>query len=884
MSAEFNNFHKLLIQYLEYSSPESKVLFKRRLGKLVSDRIGRRRERGTGKKKGALTRFALDVSGFNINPSEDYRVLFANLVRGQGRVAAAEAIFFLCNKLDGFNKITHEAGLAIGLDTEADDWKGLELKREYTLNDVFAELYAPATPLPSNASSASSDDAFRNESERYARNVISHSHWQRFRQGGRRYLHPLANPGAPAKDLETAPLLPTEYTREVESYLHQNAQRTVLLLGDIASGKSSCVEYVTQQWLARGRERSVTILPLTGEFSEGAEWTVTRAARAFIDVLSAVEEREAEAHLFIVEDAHEGFKGARPLWTEGVVRQFSHLRIIITSRSDTGKRVLDSIRSDWGIDDPAVVALLPSVTAKALADSVRTTNRVPVPGEMADLFPELGNNLFAFASALRVLQMNPSHALDLNLAYEAVTIELERLCEHPATQALSLQADGIEGFKATILLIWMLGAVDGSFEDYQIARMLNRTSVGQTLTYLISIEELFRDEKGALRGRRHPGWGSLVMKAVSESDKYENFYYELKQRIQNRFSTDPAIKGASDAISLILFCAMSMGICSIRTTGFICIGQHLHESFLDASEMLRQAGFLDRWPVEDRAQVILDLASSGRRSRPGDDSFRQKFMDDGYRLVCHTLSGIEESDGGEELQRLLGFALYEKAYFEMLRGDLAAAEASFARSVAHEHNIPSRRIFEIMSASQQAITLSFQFKTREAVAILDGYRDELIAKSNDPAESKLAFRFGANFWYSAYEAALVERDVDQARKHLEVFLDWQTKSGFSVSRAIYDARLALLTSDYEQAVNQAATALETREARTYAEMYMTSNRVLGDAHFALGNLKDAELIYLPLIPGSEDGFDEPEALLVRDRLASLAKGLTFAKAIEDSRV
>lgn len=790
----------------------------------------------------------------------------------QGSVVKAAAFhFYFLSSGDRYKEQADALGEAIDLNSllgpaefalEAIDPANNVMSQGNPVPPVAPVEVEPEPPLPPDRA--------------YAERYVSFDKWLAARQQSRDRTHPLGS------DRRAAPLLPNETSADLLASLEQRVPKQVFLEGEIASGKSSCIEIAAAAWRDAKPGRTITILPLTSQFSAGRNWSATDAAASFIDVMAELKPEEADKHLFIVEDAHEGVIDKNVEWAGEKVRDLSHLRMILTSRPEAATSIREALLEKWSVKPVrATTALLE--TADALAEAALPSNSA-AQNAILGLVPELGNSLIALAAALRILQRDLSQEVTIELAFRAIDSELTRLFDLKTVQRFGLTGDDVIELKLATLTAWMLGGIEAPFSPAQLAKLLDKTDLSRSIQLLELMEEVFLSEDGRYHVKRHPGWGLLVMKAMDEYAEFDPFRDALRRRVASRLLEGTHYTTFDTGLAAFLFGVLALDIRSVRDVGFFCVGRHMHDEFLQAASVLQHhANFRKRAALE-RSELLLYIANSGRRCRPGDIAQRQQLLRYGVGLIDTAIQDIEQIGDRAARDRLLGYALYERGYAQLHRGNFDASANDFGLSAEHEARVPNREIFGIASAAMQAIALSHFGKPNEARVILDRQEARLEELGAPPAD-RIIYRFGANHWYAAFELALAARDFDSAAKSMKKNMSWQTASGMSISPAVHQARLELLKGDFEAALSLAKIAVDSREASVSAEDFTVANRVMADALLATGNPDAAADMYKSLLPPPGSEFFDAEVQLIRDkRLALLERGVEPREILAQTRV
>lgn len=677
------------------------------------------------------------------------------------------------------------------------------------------------------------------------------------------------------------PLSATAQSTEVTSHVAELATDpfTVILVGDVASGKSVLVSQVGRS-LTENHSADCYVVPLGRDFSLREDWQLTDCLQAFYGVISNLPTAQLKRTIFIVEDIHESCLPLGRRWPFPEAHDLADLRLILTTRpaalGDLTQRLADNHR----VVNPTVIRIDPRVTAQALISTAVPEADAARRVDFIRLYAQFGNSLVALSAAIDAWMGNlgkKDEGVSVQLAYNAVASEISRI-------ASILTKGGDIGFERRVVaLLWMFGGVDaapkpsvldGYFGTAISDTLLNRLEADHEIA--ITTE---RDGR-VINVLRHPAWGHLTMTAVDESAELS----ALRTEILKRFREQCKARGLGKPVDVagtslkpsvcILFIALVERLRGDHDLAFYCSGRYLYDEYITASGMVLESELLDAEDPESRirmSKLMLEKADHERRVFVENVDQWQDNLEAGYQLLQRGCE-VRRKELGRNLEDddERDWVYYTEAYYLYLLGRLEEAAELFQLSMDTARQVGGRRLlFAPMSGVMVGRVEIARRSFERAKKILDDVLDlqesrELAALGTDEA-----FRFRSNAYAALAEVALNSRAVDEASNYIKLHdVSAGRSTKLSASSELFQARLHLCRGEGAAAEERVVASLKDDLGMKSVERWLEANRVKGDAMILQGRRQQAIESYRLIVPQKRMcRFDE--VVIAAERLSRL---------------
>lgn len=648
--------------------------------------------------------------------------------------------------------------------------------------------------------------------------------------------------------------VPTSVVRLILD-LYQCGSRHFLLVGDIASGKSTTASDVVRTILnSPGGPRATAVLPLGLDFGSrpDIDWSRLTAMASLAEYMAQLGQFEQLEHLILVEDAHTSltpsFTGYNPI-------DLNSCNIVITCRSGAESAAEDRLREYWGIE-PEVVFLDPSVSAETMIEAaiseVIPERHAAIRRDMHGVFRSFGSNLFMLRLVIAAWNNDQDQVISMDLAYDAVKRELYRVA--------GAMADGNDTAedRVKLILVWMLSGLDLKASREILSTYFGLDVPQSNLRRLqqereIAVADLSDDDFSVLR---HPAWGLLALKAIDEHDGLKPERRIIRQRFDAVAIADMPphcqSKAAREwkASEALIFSVLDSGRATPDELAFTCSGKHISDEFVQAVNVRVDCQEADGVSKKDLAEEITAIVNNLRRVASRDPDQQTVAWSDGLQLTEEAIS-LREADFGEGLpgDELAGRLYYQLGYYQYLLGRFDEARATFLKSAKSDLALGSvRQVFAGMS------------KVMEANATLDGgdidqaeaYVAEAMALIGTD-ESRFGHQFRGNAEGTTFEISIRRRNVQEAADALERFKEEFDLAGVVSPFGVRDAKLALLDGRFGDADSLCDTVYLDTQHMSYAETRIEASRVKGDCLLAMGCFEEADRIYRGVLPRDLNG-------------------------------
>lgn len=704
--------------------------------------------------------------------------------------------------------------------------------------------------------------------------------WQEYREQRRQHLHPHA-----IDSEKLQPLVEHPGYESAKEALFSKSHRHVLLTGPIASGKSSTVELLIADWKHENPGTwEVTLLPLSGEFSTGEDWIRSEAYREFLDKVEIRSQQLKRNNLFIIEDIHEYVFENRAMFTFEALRSIDleNSAIIVTTRPDQLEEVRTLISGWRGAKFTEVQVHGNEIATRLIAQNTTSIEQL---SEFEHLFHQCGKSLVALAAALATAIKESSNVINIDLAYQAVSAEIDRIFDQRGANS---SHDTKDTDKVSLLLVWMLGGMEVEFSAAELAILLDEIDAKTTLPKLVALQEVAQTATDRYRCLRHPAWGQLVMAALQN---YDIRYFEnIRNRIVRRSIS--SLKAANapvedieaeirkDVLTTFFYSLLYHEISTTERLSFMATGRHMHEEFALAGRFFIEGGVSYKGPIENRSELMLEIATSIRRAQNDDHEQRQDLLQQ-CQIMLDEVVKLEKSRlDTNEITELGGRVLYEVGYLEMLSGDIPAATSYLKQSKIVDLSTKGRELFGAMSAVVESITHVYLNDLQTAQTTLKEIESVFDRLKSDPSVNKTRLnRFFASFIHAKFEIAMAKKLPSEARKLAGEYEALCRDLGISTDINCYLARAAILDTDYSAALEFAHKAIALGASTTTAEGYSSTYRTLGDAYLGMGKLEEARVAYSKVVSEEANlqSFLDHEMATVISRRKMIDDGVVMEK-------
>lgn len=755
----------------------------------------------------------------------------------------------------------------------------LSTQRHVRMIEKGAHWPTPRTRQKINAVLAISVfDMLRVEGKEPDTYELDEGSWLEYRRLRRGKLHPVDEETG-----DTQRLVNTSSCDAALTVIFDPDKRHILLSGDIASGKSSTVELLVQAWQDRyPKSGRVTLLPLAGEFSSGAQWDRSAAHLSFMDKVEARAGQPRINHLFVVEDMHEHFFAGRAKFSFEKIKNvdLANCAVIVTTRSGMAEQIMPMLLSWKNSRFERIETSADEIADKLISQNFHEPREIQA---FHSLYDYVGNSLIALSAALAFALSEGKTMINIELAYQSVAAELSRVFD---ASGENTTYESNETDKLSLLVVWMLGGMEVEFLPAELAAILDEIDADTTIPKVQSFQEIFVQSNGRIRCKRHPAWGQLVMAALqdSKSADFRNIRQKLRTRLLSGLTSanapiDESEKAISnDILTLFLYTLLYQEVASTEWLGFMATGRHMHEEFALAGRHFIDGEFSINGKIENRSDLLLEIATSVRRSTTDDHEQRQELLKQ-CQLMIDEVTEIElERTGATRIEELGGRLLYEIGYLEMLSGDIEAANQKFHQSKLSDYAVPGRSQFGVMSAVVECITQVYLGNLMQAALIIDETDAVFEALSSDQSVDPVRLkRFIGNAMHAKFEVALAKKIASDARAFVQSYAAICAEVGQRYDTGVYLARIAILESDFSEAETLARGAIAQGVTTSSAEGYNSTYRTLGDALLGLGRIDEAKDAYSRVVSEDEDlqGFLDQEMATVVKRRIQIEQGLTM---------
>lgn len=684
----------------------------------------------------------------------------------------------------------------------------------------------------------------------------------------------------------------------ITKFLTKGKPSHIFIQGQIATGKSSLTELLIRFWQVEYPNRKIIVLPLAGSYNYGDHWQRVNAVKQFFRQISALANRSRQKCLIVIEDWHENFAGKRDNF--GFLEQPSiNLRdydVIVTSRPGSSIEEKEDFFQKRFEKWSGLVCnryeLDSSITAQILVKSsfdeqLTDTQKL----QWQHLFRRLGNSLVGLAAALYEFQKGETKDINMNLAFRAVNGEIENIFNPDGS---NFKFGEISSSKKTLLTIWMLGGLEVEVSKSQLQELLDSRDLSAEIKGLERLKEIYLREDGGIICSRHPAWGQLTMKSVDEF----NLFGSLKKQLIEDLLCGADASSLSEADQLVLnnsvITALIYGVLHHKLAqpgrlGFLCTGKHMHDEYAQAARRFLNNASFDKTQLEEKAKLLIGIASCTRRFNCNDFQQMQKLLSEGEAAVLEAFK-IENSlriqGEFEQIEDPKGATLYQIAYFQSMRGDLQGALKSFNESA--EFDLQNERFQgAAMSAIRAGIMLTYLKEFDEAKIHYGNAETWLDNYKQIPDHEELIFlRFTGNLWHARFELALSNRKIKDAREYLDKFEYFSLQANIGMDRNIYEARISLATLDFDKALVSAEKGIFDADETKTVERYWMCRRTIGDAYYGLNKIDQALNSYREILP--ELG-ESTESLYIdlkhaRSRAVAISKGISGAEYFKSAVV
>jgi tetratricopeptide (TPR) repeat protein len=639
-------------------------------------------------------------------------------------------------------------------------------------------------------------------------------------------------------------------TEAAESILksYENGSRHFLIVGPVASGKSTTTADVSRQLLSKPEGPTTSaVLPLGIDFTIGVEgWSRSAAVESLIPYLQGLSADEQSKHLIVIEDAH----SVAPLiqsFTGNEKLDLSKSHTITTCRLGAEDVVLKRLREFWAID-PVCVYIDPRANAESMID-VALASVAPSNPETARLgflavFRMAGDNLVILRVVIARWIEEPHLEISMDLAYEAATRELRRIA------AAMTEGNDSAQDRATLAIVWMISGLDLPASQGFLSSFFGLDLSQSQIKKLIQQRECDLLDADAIAVRRHPAWGLLILKAI---DHYQFLGTERKAIIQGfKSSTITSMSGNCQthmsrdwkASECLIFALLEAHQVTAPDLAFTCSGKHISDEFAKAVLVRVDCKEADGAEKGELGEEITAIVDNLRRVSSRDPNQQIQDWQDGEKLLIEAI-GLREAKFGVGLQGDLraGYIYYQRGYYEYLLGRFDDARTTFAQSADSDISIGGRDVFAGMSKVAEAIA---------ALAIGDLDDAEMIIRVSlnliGSDTTRFGHRFRGNAHMALFELRLRRGDTIGAESSLETFLDEFDSAGLHPPRSLVDARLSLKKGDLASAASHVDKVFEDPEAMSDAETRIQATRVKADCLLSAGKFTETEELYNNVLP------------------------------------
>ena len=706
---------------------------------------------------------------------------------------------------------------------------------------------------------------------------LTFSNWKKKRVGANQEVSPLE----------------TDWLKTISDDICAHAAdrpRHYLIVGDIASGKSSLAQWVGErfiEWFSKESElpaliaeHRVLILPLSPNFQLERDWTVSKTRDEFFKALRS---GISKPGLLIIEDAHEGEGVPGVLWTPDDI-DLSDYSLLVTTRIGGKEAVKGELQKlSKGKHEVTERETDPESVAKSMIEeriAQVISNAVPKNGrfreEFLRVFRAAGKDLFVLRAMLDAWE-DPSQLVGVQLAYDIVIKRLSTLAREAIDSCGRGQQEVVQ---FALAILWMMDGLEFETPSEFLQYILGIQVDDAVLDVLVNADELIHDKRGRLRGRRHPAWGRLAIRAIEKHELGTSLTIKLREEISRKYPglDCNALRDFGVLDYLILFLLLKKAVERWKLA-FNCSGTFLSEHFMKAG--LKYLNLSSFEHPADRAEAILDIAMNARRCNLGDLRSWPELLDRADSWFREALD-ILRREYGENLQRApkRGYILYEAGYLRYLHGDYLKAADLFQESKEADHAAGGSRLpYAAQSANMESLCLGYAEKFGESEEV-SCWALETLEKAQSTVEDPVKYRFRANIWSGLIQVALVRGDIEKAEGLMEKYEAdaLHFHGGVDYTGDIYRARIALYRRNAPLAEELVLPVIRSEESMKSVETAITAYRVLGDALLMKGDVSGSRSCYKQIVPvGYAGGLKYTDFALAQSRLAGLEAG----QSIED---